>query len=157
MTADEEAEQMAASQQHFQRFIHTITGEANEETPEDDEILPPGAIDLGPGTASAELPPIPDLLAPDDLLAGTGSLEDGTEGELEFLDDIPLNEFEWEQELRDADRRAEQRRQGAPETVGLPGVIEARRGSGPYAVWFFARCRHFAPSALRAAADLSCP
>ena len=38
MTADEEAEQMAASQQHFQRFIHTITGEANEETPEDDEI-----------------------------------------------------------------------------------------------------------------------
>ena len=38
---------------------------------------------------------------------GTGSLEDGTEGELEFLDDIPLNEFEWEQELRDADRRAE--------------------------------------------------
>jgi hypothetical protein len=49
----------------------------------------------------------PDLLAPDDLLAGTGSLEDGTEGELEFLDDIPLNEFEWEQELRDADRRAE--------------------------------------------------
>ena len=107
MTADEEAEQMAASQQHFQRFIHTITGEVNEETPEDDEILPPGAIDLSPGTASAELPPIPDLLAPDDLLAGTGSLEDGTEGELEFLDDIPLNEFEWEQELRDADRRAE--------------------------------------------------
>ena len=80
MSAEEEAKQSVESQQTFHRYLDAITGmdlEDDEEEDEDDEEEDDDAF----GNLSGE------LISPEDL--------------------EPLNEFEWEQELRDGDRRAE--------------------------------------------------
>jgi len=107
MSAREESEQLAASQQHFHRFIHAITG---DEEPEGDEE---GDADGEPGGLGAEGAGEVELdaaAASDHAGAGLAagdSVPDEEDGDLEFFEGVPLNEFEWEQELRDADRRAE--------------------------------------------------
>ena len=104
MSEEENAGQLDASQQHFHKFLHAITGDDLE----DEE----GATDGGdagdeevrgfePGVAGAGLSDPAVSGSAGDALTGEG-------GELdEFDEDEPLDEFEWEQELRDADRRAE--------------------------------------------------
>ena len=103
MTAEENAEQLAASQHHFQQFLHAITGDdpedidgaGGEEEADQDEA----ALDAElRGSALAGL-------EGEDLAPGPGPEFD--EDGFELVDGEPLNEFEWEQELRDADRRAE--------------------------------------------------
>lgn len=97
MTPEEEEEQLEASQECFHRFIDSITGG-----------LPHTSGGMSPlFLASAEA----DLL-PDEMEFEPGQ-DDEPESFLPFPDDdtsegLPLlDEFEWEQELRDADRRAE--------------------------------------------------
>lgn len=104
MTAEENANQLAASQQHFQRFLHAITGDdpeaidANENDGGDDERDEAGlGAELGESALAG--------LEAEDLAAGTGPEDD--DDVFELVDGEPLNEFEWEQELREADRRAE--------------------------------------------------
>jgi hypothetical protein len=111
MTAEENAEQLAASQQHFHRFIHAITGDDEEEDGDGEDLvgLEPGDVeDLLAGGAGDERDEggldvgsgLPGALADLDAAARE-------EAEAEFIEGVPLDEFEWEQELRDADRRAE--------------------------------------------------
>lgn len=99
MTPAEEEAQIEASQNHFHQFIDAITGggleEPSEEAPdlmmEMEPHLPPAGIedDVEPGGAD-EFPLFREI-------------EEDPTGETVPL----LDEFEWEQELRDADRRAE--------------------------------------------------
>lgn len=84
MSAEEETAQSLESQENFHDYIDGITGmdsgdEEEEELFEDDED------------------------EDDDKFGNSTGGEDGAS----FGNDGPLNEFEWEQELRDADRRAE--------------------------------------------------
>lgn len=106
MTPDEEAEQLMASQQHFQRFLHAITGDDPdaEEDADDEEML--GEADreeAGPDAGRRD--GTPSGLEAGDIAADLGP--EAEEDSLELTDGAPLDEFEWEQELRDADRRTE--------------------------------------------------
>lgn len=107
MTEAENAGQLDASQQHFQRFLLAITGddleadlgeggESGSDDPADEEGRGFG-VEAGQATLSD-----PDVsgLSGDALAEADGEADD-------FEDDEPLDEFEWEQELREADRRAE--------------------------------------------------
>jgi len=97
MTAEENAEQLEASHRHFQRFLQAITGdypEADEESAE--PVMGEGGLEVVGDETGLE--------GEDAADAGVGAMEE--EG-AEFEEGTPLDEFEWEQELRDADRRAE--------------------------------------------------
>jgi hypothetical protein len=85
MEPEDEEEELLRSQQRFQEYIDTITGEGSPGAEDDEAIL---AVD-----------PITDLEPAD------GESEDHGPGD--SAPGEPLNEFEWEEELRDADRRAE--------------------------------------------------
>lgn len=80
MTAEEESLQMLESQRTFHRYLDAITG-----------------MDVGDDDEEDNFEEEED----DDDFTNDAAAEAG------FFDDEPLNEFEWEQELRDADRRAE--------------------------------------------------
>ena len=102
MTAEEHAEQLATSQYHFQRFLDEITGDEPDEPDPAGEAESRGAIDglygndLSHGRRAGAIHPM-------DPESAAGEPQDGEDDS----DDEPLNEFEWEQELREADRRAE--------------------------------------------------
>jgi len=78
MSAEEEAQQMAEAQRMFNRYLDIITGMDVGDDEEEDEAFEEEEDDFNSEAVEA----------------------------LQFSDE-PLNEFEWEQELRDADRRAE--------------------------------------------------
>lgn len=114
MTAEENAEQLDVSQKHFQRFIHAITGDGeDEDEDEDEDEEEDDALGTGDGEeerdeAGLEAELRESAMAgldPEDLAAGRGPEVD--EDGFELTEGEPLDEFEWEQELRDADRRAE--------------------------------------------------
>jgi len=112
MTAEENAEQLADSQHHFQRFIHAITGDDPEAVDTFDD-----ALDSDPDEDGEDPDIDPDILAnrlgtaghhPPDGAERAADSDRGLEDDpAEAADGVPLDEFEWEQELRDADRRAE--------------------------------------------------
>ena len=83
MSAEEETAQSLESQENFHDYIDGITG---METGEDDDE---------------------ELLEEDEDEDDDKFGNSIGDGEAAFFNDEPLNEFEWEQELRDADRRAE--------------------------------------------------
>ncbi|MGI8604692.1 MAG: hypothetical protein ACR2OZ_17105 [Verrucomicrobiales bacterium] len=78
MTEEEEQRQMLASQHHFHQFIDSITGDT--------------AVTEGEPTSPEK----------EDGMASRDEPGDGDRTAI----DLELNEFEWEQELREADRRA---------------------------------------------------
>ena len=82
MTAEEETVQTLESQVNFHDYLDGITGMETGED-DDDEVFEEEEED-------------------DDKFGNSTG-----EGEGDPSNDTPLNEFEWEQELRDADRRAE--------------------------------------------------
>ncbi len=109
MTENEEEVQLHNSQAHFHEFIDAITG--------DDGLAGGGTV---PGAEGAEENDA--LLAADeddeddeeedededdDEVVSVVGEDELFEAEGEFAAGDPLDEFEWEQELRDADRRAE--------------------------------------------------
>jgi len=99
MTEAEEEVQLGASQREFHRFINTITGETDEAG-----LGEGGRVDEGVAVAGLEEGGEEASVLGEGPAGGEG--EEGEEG-ADFFEDVPLNEFEWEQELRDADRRAE--------------------------------------------------
>jgi len=107
MSEAENDGQLDASQQHFQKFLHAITGDDLEAGSDEGEEAESGgssdeeARGFGPEARDERLAD-----AVGSGLAGDALTEAGEETD-EFEDDEPLDEFEWEQELRDADRRAE--------------------------------------------------
>jgi hypothetical protein len=104
MSAEENADQLAASQLHFQRFLHAITGDDPEADDENENDEPDDDRDEA-GLAAELRESALASLDPEDQAAGPAPEVD--EDGFELVDGEPLNEFEWEQELRDADRRAE--------------------------------------------------
>ena len=82
MSAEEETVQTLENQVNFHDYLDGITGMESGED-DDDEVFEEEEED-------------------DDKFGNSTG-----EGETDPLNDTPLNEFEWEQELRDADRRAE--------------------------------------------------
>jgi hypothetical protein len=87
MTAEEEQLQSLESQENFYEFLNQLTGvSATEE--EDEDFL---ADDDEEEEADIEDSFLPAVEAEDDLME----------------EEEPLDEFQWEQELREADRRAE--------------------------------------------------
>jgi hypothetical protein len=101
MTEEEERSQEAESQRSFYNFLDKITGESGSHPPLDDDYT---------FSASNEEDDGDDFLFPDDIeLAGDSSDEEAVdiEEELPFEANMePLDEFEWERELREADRKA---------------------------------------------------
>jgi hypothetical protein len=91
MTAEEEQVQSLESQENFYEFLNQLTGVTSTEE-EDDDFL---ADDEEEDESDVE----------DSFLTSVES-ESDLEQE-EDLEDEPLDEFQWEQELREADRRAE--------------------------------------------------
>jgi hypothetical protein len=88
MSSEDEEEELLLSHQRFQQYIDAITGEEGDpldSLAEDVAIVPIDSIEEPQGEAGAD---------------EEGAVEESTPGE-------PLDEFEWEEELRDADRRAE--------------------------------------------------
>ncbi len=81
MTSDEEAQQVEASQENFYRFLDQLTGVTTVDDDEDEFLVDEEEDDVE---------------------------EEDVENEWEMAEEEPpLNEFEWEQELREADKRAE--------------------------------------------------
>src|SRR5690606_10011282 len=100
MTSTEEAAQIEASQDHFHQFIDAITGGGLEEPAEDlPDLMMEMESHLPPAGAEDDLAPEGD----DDDFPLFREIDEDPSGEAVPL----LDEFEWEQELRDADRRAE--------------------------------------------------
>lgn len=89
MSPEEEHDQLANSHHHFHQFIDAITGDADEEENEEEAA---DSAEAFPGAA-------------EDLDEEEEEDKDEEDDSLLSLD--PLDEFEWEQELRDADRRTE--------------------------------------------------
>lgn len=120
MTAEENDQQLASSQRQFQRFINAITGdEPDSRDVSEDSDDAEGADDGSAALAESVDDPIGDDRGSrlDDVIRTAGEAGRGDSGleiegddedaELDSSEGTPLNEFEWEQELRDADRRAE--------------------------------------------------
>lgn len=99
MTAEAEREQIRENQSNFHSYLDSITGESMLEDDEEEE----------------EDEDFDDDDESDDFDNEIGSDVDGTEHrsliealeEQDVEEEPPLDEFEWEQELREADRRAE--------------------------------------------------
>ena len=92
MTPEEEEEQKQISVTHFHEFIAAIAGYGEE----DDDESPDDGRDDADGTPEGAGPEV------DGLDGHADAQEEGDEDEIGRLD-----EFEWEKQLRDADRRAE--------------------------------------------------
>lgn len=102
MTADEERAQETESQQNFYAFLDKITG-CNQPQPEE--------FAFGMETDDSDGDDSFLFMEPtDELLGQIGGCDatDGDDGEPSAFDDDlePLDEFEWERELREADRKA---------------------------------------------------
>lgn len=109
MTAREESQQTRESQGNFHAYLDSITGGAEMDDDDDDEEED-SEFD---GEDEDNGSDITDFGISEDsqLEAGADDSDDDTdimEVSVEATEDEePLNEFEWEQELREADRRAE--------------------------------------------------
>ncbi len=111
-TAAEDLLQVRESQANFHSYLDSITGgpdssedDDEEEYSDDDE----DSEDDFNSRADRDSEQEEDDLDLANRLLGNDSAEDGSliEVNLEADEEEPLNEFEWEQELREADRRAE--------------------------------------------------
>lgn len=110
MTAEEERAQEAESQQNFYAFLDTITGEAHK-TPQPSPFLPGQSGEAGedPGASAPFVEDsgegLEELLsrAGNDTGAGDGHMEEPSPSDEPLQ---ALDEFEWERELREADRKA---------------------------------------------------
>ncbi len=111
MSAEENDQQLAASEAHFHRFLNAITGDL----PDSAETIEQENSGADADDDDADSDGIEDGLLESALSALNGSEsapdddedDDGDDDDLESAGMTQLNEFEWEQELRDADRRAE--------------------------------------------------
>ncbi len=114
MSAAEEALQTRESQTNFHAYLDSITGGpdnmeddedddfAEEEEETDDEFN--GEAESDDSEDEMDEPEEGSRLLSSDILGDSSLIEVNIEAEEEME---PLNEFEWEQELREADRRAE--------------------------------------------------
>jgi len=114
MSAAEESLQTRESQTNFHAYLDSITGGpdnmeddedddfAEEEEETDDEFN--GEADSDDSEDEMDEPEEESRLLSSDILGDSSLIEVNIEAEEEME---PLNEFEWEQELREADRRAE--------------------------------------------------
>ena len=108
MSAEDDLAQTRASQENFHAYLGSITGGPDGEDDDEEEYADTEDEDEDEfsnhgSEEEAELDEEAPLMGRED--AGDGSLIE-VNIEAEELEE-PLNEFEWEQELREADRRAE--------------------------------------------------
>ncbi|MGK0188987.1 MAG: hypothetical protein ACI9R3_004803, partial [Verrucomicrobiales bacterium] len=106
MSADEERVQEAESQQNFYAFLDKITGSIHAQPEED---LFPGEESNSETESSTSEDPFFFLDSPGPLREGAHQNDSGTEDDEPTSYDEsmqPLDEFEWEHELREADRKA---------------------------------------------------
>ena len=108
MSAEDDLAQTRASQENFHAYLDSITGGPDGEDDEEEEYTDAeeeeeDEFSNNGSEEEAELDEEAPMLGRED--AGDGSLIE-VNIEAEELEE-PLNEFEWEQELREADRRAE--------------------------------------------------
>lgn len=97
MTAEEEVSQTLESQENFHDYIDSITGMDAIDEDDDDEDLLQDDEDTVDDDAFENDADAPDEDEAQEKAPGIFGLNDGP----------PLNEFQWEQELREVDRRAE--------------------------------------------------
>ena len=110
MSAEEDAVQTRASQENFHAYLDSITGGPDSEEEEEEEYADSDeeedAEDEFSSAASGEEAELDEGIP---MMRG-GDPDDGSLIEVNIEaeeEEEPLNEFEWEQELREADRRAE--------------------------------------------------
>ena len=101
MSAEAETLQVRASQSNFHAYLDSITGGPNADDDEEEEEFEEEEDDDFSSLDEDELDADPALAHQDPT---SDSL---IEVNIEAEDELPLDEFEWEQELREADRRAE--------------------------------------------------
>lgn len=113
MTAEEDVLQTRESQANFHAYLDSITGgpDAEEEDDDEDEEYSEDEEEADDDFTSGsddesdddDESPETDRLIHSDVTGDSSLIEVNIEAE----EEEPLNEFEWEQELREADRRAE--------------------------------------------------
>lgn len=109
MSAQEDQLQTKESQANFHAYLDAITGGPDAEEDEDDEEYAEDEDEQDDDFSSESEDDLHEAgdLNPGHLMAGGLSDDALIEVNIGAEEEEPLNEFEWEQELREADRRAE--------------------------------------------------
>ena len=112
MTAEEEKLQTRESQENFHAYLDSITGaslddEEEDDDPDDDDDFEDDDEDDEEDDDVNGFRPAPPGDDDEEEEDGMSAREGDEENMIETIEEEPLDEFEWEQELREADRRAE--------------------------------------------------